>query len=456
MKTEKEHLPILKRPVPSGTFIIEGMRRETLEAYLGTCLGVTLCDKEAGIGGLIHLLLPEPPGPDNPWAPAAYATTGMPLFLQALLDAGASREKLRACLAGGALVGPVSELDLNLNIGGRTAEIVEEFLIKRNIPLQKMETGGFFTCRLSLDLQAMESRIDPLEASFKITEKEFSKPSSDDIEKSLERVRPIPQIVLKITQMVRDGSYSFQDVAREIRQDQVLSAKVLRLCRSALFGMKKEIDSVDRALVMMGEKRFLQMVVSASLEDFYPAGGNGYSLCKGGLYKHALGMAVSCEALANFTKKAAPDVAYTAGLLHDIGKVVLDQHVARSLGFFYRRVQTEGVTMIAAEKEFLGTTHTEVGGLLAKKWSLPEVLADVILHHHSPEKSRVDPDLVHLVYLADLIISRFMVGEEIESLGATMLPVRLNRLGLKTERFPAVVEKVHNLIGDQSLSLSAG
>jgi len=443
---------MIKRPVPSGTFIVESTHSEILEAYLGTCLGVTLCDREAGVGGLIHLLLPEPSGPDNPWAPAAYATTGMPLFLKELLEAGASQERLYACLAGGALVGPVSELDLNLNIGGRTAEIVEAFLSERNIPLQKMETGGFFTCRLSLDLQTMESRIDPLETSFRVPEKEFSKPTPEDIEKSLEHVKPIPQIVLKITKMVREGRYGFNDVAKEVRQDQVLSAKVLRLCRSALFGMKKELDSIDRALVMLGETRFLQLVISASLEEFYPVGANGYSLCKGGLYKHALAMAVACESLSHFTGKATPDVAYTAGLLHDIGKVVLDQHVARSLGFFYRRVQTEGVTMIAAEKEFLGKTHTEVGSLLAKRWSLPEVLTDVIHHHHTPEESSVDPDLVHLVYLADLILSRFMVGEEMESLGATMLPVRLKRLGLNTGRFPAVVEKVHGLLGEPSVS----
>lgn len=456
MKTETRHAPISKRPVPSGTFIVEGRRSEILEAYLGTCLGVTLCDTEAKIGGLIHLLLPEPSGPHNPWAPAAYATTGMPLFLETLLDAGASRERLRACLAGGALVGPVSELDLNLNIGGRTAEIAENFLMKQNIPLQKMETGGFFTCRLSLDLQTMESRIDPLEPSFKMTERGLpGKPSQVDIAKSLEQVRPIPQIVLKITRMVR-GDYSFEDVAKEIRQDQVLSAKVIRLCRSPLFGMKQGMDSIDRALTMLGEKRFLQLVVSASLEEFYPVDGNGYSLCKGGLFRHALDMAVVCEALSSFTEKGSRDVAYTAGLLHDIGKIVLDQHVARSLGFFYRRVQTEGVTMISAEKEFLGTTHTEVGELLAKRWSLPEVLIDVILNHHNPEKSSVDPDLVHLVYLADLILSRFMVGEEMENLGTTMLPVRLKRLGLKTDRFPAVVEKVHSLIGDQSLSTTPG
>lgn len=434
-------------PIPSGAYVVASARQEVLEAYLGTCLGVTLCDPEAKVGGLIHLLLPEPSSNGRPWEPAAYASTGMPLFLRSLLEAGASQERLFACMAGGALVGPVSDLDLDLNIGGRTAEFVEAFLSRQKIPLQKMETGGYFTCRLSLDLRNMESRIEPLGSFFdSMGRGAILRPRPEDIERSLDRVRPIPQIALKITHMVREGDYSFQDVAKEIRQDQILSAKVIRLCRSALFGHKKGVDSIDRALVMLGEKRFLQTVVSASLEDFYPSKGNGYSLCKGGLYKHALGMAVVCEGLAESTKKAAPDIAYTAGLLHDIGKAVLDQHVANAFGHFYRRVQTEGVNITAAESELLGTTHTEVGGLLAKRWSLPETLTDVILHHHQPEHATVDSELVHLVYLADLIISRFMVGQEMDSVGTRGLPLRLRKLGLESSQFPALVEGIRPMV----------
>lgn len=454
MKIETLSRAVPRRSIPSGAYEVGGSRAEVLEAYLGTCVGVTLCDPEAKVGGLIHLLLPEPPGTDRPTAPSAYATTGMPLFLRSVLEAGATQQRLQACMAGGALVGPVSELDLDLNIGGRTAEIVEDFLSRNHIPLQDTETGGFFTCRLSLNLHTMESQIDPLVPFQNMDQVLLLKPTSEDIVRSLEQVRPIPQIALKITHMVRDGNCSFESVAKEVRQDQILSAKVLRLCRSALFGMKKGVDSIDRALVMMGEKRFLQLVVSASLEDFYPTTGNGYSLCKGGLYKHALGMAVVCEGLAERTGKVPADIAYTAGLLHDIGKVVLDQHVARTLGLFYRRVQTEGINITAAEKELLGVTHTEVGGLLAKRWSLPDILTDVILHHHNPEKADVNGELVHLVYISDIVLSRFMVGQEMERMGARELSVALSKLGIDTAQFPEIVQGAHKLMLDDQFAIT--
>ncbi|MEW6665800.1 MAG: HDOD domain-containing protein [Thermodesulfobacteriota bacterium] len=446
---------VLRRSIASGDYVVSGRKDEVVEAYLGTCVGLTLCDREAGVGGLIHLLLPEPTGIEKLWSPATYATTGLPVFLKSLLDAGASEERLEACMAGGALVGPLSELDLDLNIGGRTAEVVERFLSRQHIPLQTAETGGFFTCRIGLDLRTLKTEIDPLGVCFRKTEERwFARPTTEEIDETLERVRPIPQIAIKTLQMVRDSTHSFQEIAAEIRQDQVLSAKVIRLCRSALFGMKTGVNSIDRALVILGEKRFLQLVVSASVEEFYPLNGNGYSLCKGGLYKHALGMAVVSEALANFTGKAHSDVAYTAGLLHDIGKVVLDQFIARAFALFYRRTQMEGLNATEAETEIFGVTHNEVGGRLAERWALPEILTDVILHHHHPEQAEVHPDLVHIIYLADLIMSRFMAGQEIERLNTDSLGERLRTLGLTARQFPVILDGIPRMVFNSSMTHS--
>jgi chemotaxis receptor (MCP) glutamine deamidase CheD len=132
--------------VASGSYVVMEKTPQILEAHLGTCVGVTLCDRNANVGGLIHLLLPEPTGMQKDWQPALYATTGLPLFLQALSDAGASKDNLKAFVAGGALIGPLSEEDLDLNIGGRTTEIVEETLHREGIPVYKSETGGYFGC----------------------------------------------------------------------------------------------------------------------------------------------------------------------------------------------------------------------------------------------------------------------------------------------------------------------
>ena len=99
----------------------------------------------------------------------------------------------------------------------------------------------------------------------------------------------------------------------------------------------------------------------------------GYSLCKGGLFQHALGVAMVAEGLAKLTGCVSSGVAYTAGLLHDIGKVVLDQYIASATPFFYRRTQVDGIGLCRVETDQFGVTHPEVGERLAESWSLPQL-----------------------------------------------------------------------------------
>lgn len=448
----KEIAPIPRHQVTSGRYVITVGKSQILEAYLGTCVGVTLCDRHANVGGLIHVLLPEPTGIERDSQPALYATTGLPLFIQALYDEGASKGELEAYLAGGALVGPLSEKDLILDIGGRTTEIVEEILHREKIPIRKSETGGFFTCRLSLNTETWESHVDPSGFSTKPLERtDFKRPTLGQLDIAVELVRPIPQVALKVIRMIGDDNYSMKDIAEEVRQDQVISAKVIRLCNSAFFGIRVKVDSIDRALVMMGEKRLMQLVVSASLEDFFPDNGQGYSLCKGGLFRHALGTAMISEKLSELTGKASSGTAYTAGLLHDIGKVVLDQYLAPAYPLFYRRTQIDGVDLIDVESDEFGITHTKAGGKLAERWSLPENLTDTIQHHHHPEQATIDPELTHLVYLADLLMSRFLVGQELEHLNTNELASRLQKVGLRVDQFPMMVDCISDRIITGSL-----
>jgi putative nucleotidyltransferase with HDIG domain len=378
---------------------------------------------------------------DRLWQVESYAATGLPKFLAAMVQQGASIERLEACIAGGALVGPISERDLELDIGGRTTDIVEKILRKEGVQIREEETGGFFTCRLSLNLDTFEYAISPLGPDLVDGEISTFHPLQDEqFAAALGSVQPIPQIALKIIRMIREQSYDMEDLAEETRSDQVISAKVIRLCNSARFGMK--MDAIDRAIVMVGEKRLLQFILTAALGDFFPENEQGYSLCKGGLYKHALGTAMTAESLANFTGRVSADIAYTAGLLHDIGKVVLDQYISEVAPLFYRRTIVEGMNLMDVEREAFGISHDEAGGLLADRWELPESLADVIRNHHHPEKSVVNPDLTRLVSLADLLMSRFMAGQELELLDSKPLSPRLESLGIVPEQLPLIVEQM--------------
>jgi putative nucleotidyltransferase with HDIG domain len=428
--------------VAAGSYRVDTAKPTILEAYLGTCVGVALHDPVAGVGGLIHLLLPEPTSVESASQPEKYASTGFPLFLQALYDAGAAAENMRASIAGGALVGPIDDSDFELDVGGRTSERVMQFIADENIKVEQLETGGFFTCRLILNLNTGKCRIEPAGFDKLSVDADIKIPEPSEISRSLNDLRPIPQVALKILRIINDELYEIQNVTEEIRKDQVISARTLKLCNSVIFARRNKIESLDHALVMLGQRLLLKFVISASLNSFFNQIGQGYSLCKGGLYHHAIGTAVIAEKLANLTGKAEPSMAYTAGLLHDIGKVVLDQFINSGFSLFYRGLNEEGKNFSEVEKQVLGTDHTEVGAELALNWSFPESLVETIRYHHVPENTATHKALVHIVYLADLLMSRFHTGLEVERLNTDALATRMETIGLSISEFPKLVDHI--------------
>jgi putative nucleotidyltransferase with HDIG domain len=426
--------------VASGEYTVRQKKLELLEAHLGTCVGVSLVDRKNEVGGLAHFLLAEPIGSDPGWKPACYASTGMPLFLKSLLDAGAQRSDLEAVVGGGALLGPLSQLDLSLDIGGRTAEWVSGFLEHEQIPIRQQETGGMYTCRMRLNLASFESTIDQMDQDNKGVGSAVTPLSLEILDSQIEKLKPIPQVVLKLIRHLSKESLPIKDIARDLGQDQVLAGRILKICNSAAMGLMMEIDSIAHAAALLGGMHLWRLAVASSMELVCEQVEKGYSLCKGGMYQHAVGTAEMSRRLALFTGAALPDLAYTAGLMHDIGKIVLDQHVARNQPFFYRATQIEANDLCTIEKLIFGYAHTEIGERLARNWRLPSNLMAVIRHHHQPEEAAEHQKLVTLVYLADLLMARFQVGLELDRLSTERLVERLRCLGLSLDQLPRLTE----------------
>jgi putative nucleotidyltransferase with HDIG domain len=428
--------------VAAGSFYVTHSEPLILQSFLGTCVGVALFDEEAQVGGLIHLLLPEPVSRTGATQPEKYASTGFPLFLEALCKEGASKSRLKAFIAGGALVGPLKDCDLHLDIGGRTAETVLQYLKTEKIRVEKSETGGFFTCSMNLNMQNGQCSIEPAPLDKDSTTGEIHLASAGEIEPAMENIQPIPQVVLKILRLIDNEEYEIKTLAEEIRKDQVISARTIKLCNSVAFSGSSRVESLDQALVLLGMRLLVKLVISVSVDEFFGHSGLGYSLCKGGLYHHAVGTAIIAEKLSDYTGSVKPGLAYTAGLLHDIGKVVLDQSIASAYPLFYRRLYEEENNVLEAENEILGFNHAQVGHKLARKWLFPESLCDVIRNHHRPEKAVRYLELAHVVYLADLLMSRFHSGLELERLNTESLASRIETIGLSIDKFADIVDLI--------------
>jgi putative nucleotidyltransferase with HDIG domain len=442
--------------VAAGSFFVGRTQHRLLQAFLGTCVGVALYDAQSGVGGLMHLLLPEPVVAKSAYQPEKYASTGLPIFIRAVYNAGASAGHLRACLAGGALVGPVREQDLALDIGGRTCEKARLVLEAEGIPIDQSETGGFFTCCLALNLKTWRCSIDPvgfekLSAAFQIRI-----PSPNEIAQSIAAIQPIPQVALKVLRIVEEGDYDIARIAREVRKDQVICARTLQLANSAIFAKRRQLVSLDQALVFLGQNLLVKLIISAAMEGYFHQCGLGYALCKGGIYHHSLGTALVAENLAKLTGRVDPTQAYTAGLLHDIGKVVLDQYITSHYPLFYRSLQNGENEILTIERQVLGTDHTQVGGLLAESWSFPEVLTDVVRNHHATGNEPALSTLARVVYLADVLMSRFNASLELERLDASVFASRLESIGLSTRQLSLIVDDIPREVFESSCQLAAG
>jgi putative nucleotidyltransferase with HDIG domain len=434
---------MLRHHVSAGTFRTSVRQPLLLQAYLGTCVGLAVYCKSTGVGGIIHLLLPQPVSASSAIQPEKYASTGVPIFLKSLMDMGAQPQTMVASLAGGALVGPLSNQDLSLDIGGRTSDVVRTLLQAKNIRIEQSETGGFFTCCLSLDLDTGRCTIEPAGTPAPSSPMEVKVPDRQSIQLAMKRLKPIPQVALKVLRLIEDQSHEISDITNEIRKDQVITARTLGLANSVMFAKKKAIESLEHALVYLGRDQVVKLILSAAVQSFFEQSAMGYSLCKGGLYHHALDCAHLAEALAARSGNAvAPHKAYTAGLLHDIGKVVLDQYMAPAYPLFYRKSMEQCQEMLTVEQSLFGIDHVEVGHALALQWHLPDYLAHAIRYHHFPQEQSEHQLLSIIVYLSDLLLSRFRIGVEIERLDTRSLQSHLAALDMDIDAFDALVDLI--------------
>ncbi|MEA1969122.1 MAG: HDOD domain-containing protein [Thermodesulfobacteriota bacterium] len=429
--------------IPSGSFKTGKKTSLIFQAFLGTCVGVALYDKSAEVGGLLHILLPEPISDIPPDFSEKYASTALPLLIKKLKKMGASEKNLKATIAGGALVGPISQMDINLDIGGRSTETALLILEKEKIEVIHSETGGFFTCTLELNMQTGKSLIKP---AFENSTREifdYSPPSKETILQTIDSLKPIPQAALKILRMIQNDKHDIKNITKELSKDQVLGGLTLKLCNSALFAGRVKIETLNDAVILLGETMLMRSVITAAVKSYFnQTGYQGYSLCKGGIFFHAVGCAVIAEKIALLTKKVNPQLAYTAGLLHDLGKVVLDQYIADVCPIFFRGVLHNGEESLTMEKKILGTTHCKAGAYLADKWQFSEALTQVVQFHHDPQKAETHNDIVSIVYIANLIMSRFNTELVLERVSTKDLKTALETLDLTLSDLPLLIDSI--------------
>ena len=248
----------------------------------------------------------------------------------------------------------------------------------------------------------------------------------------------MPGAALKLLNLADAPSATIQQIEDALRQDPGLTANVLKLANSAYFGFPAKIGSVRQAVMLLGLNRLVQMVVAICTSAIIDRGVPGYDLPAGELWRHSLAVSAAAKGLSVELKLPAADEIFTAGLLHDVGKLILGQFVQEDYPEIQRAL-AQGLTFEAAEAAVLGIDHAEIGARVLAQWSLPENIVHAVRWHHAPEKFGSFDIMLDVVHVANVLCLMIGIGVGREGLlHQQPSPVVTRRLGLE----PLHLEKV--------------
>ena len=211
--------------------------------------------------------------------------------------------------------------------------------------------------------------------------------------------------VIKLLDLLNKPDADADQVIRVVQTDGVLSVKLLSLCNSAWLGLTTPVSSVDQAVLQVGYQKIHRLVLAVGFGDALRRALVGYAIDESELWKHSLTTALLTQQVLTIGKLtfADPSIAYTAGLVHDIGKLVLNQVLDPAAQTAIQElIASHGHSRLEAEKSVIGTDHPEVGACLLKKWRIPESIVEAVANHHQPVLTP-QPTLSAVVHVANAV-----------------------------------------------------
>lgn len=251
----------------------------------------------------------------------------------------------------------------------------------------------------------------------------------------LARVKTLPTLseaVTRLASLRADPNAGAADFERVIRPDPALTANLLRLANAAWFARGRTVTSARQAVTLLGVKRLFEVVTSAAFARVIPSTLPGYQMDASSYWQHSIAVAVLAERLAAELGQPTADLTFTAGLLHDVGKLAVAAFLAEERDALLAHLAHGEATLVTAERATLGTDHAEIGAALATRWALPAPVVQVARHHHAPGdapegEARRQCDLVHV---ADALAHSFGFGGDVGELAREVDAAATTRLGV--------------------------
>jgi putative nucleotidyltransferase with HDIG domain len=269
----------------------------------------------------------------------------------------------------------------------------------------------------------------------------FRKMTAEEVIAQMKDLPIVSETARKVVTLLNDSETPHEELVKTLRCDNVLTAKLLRLCNSAQIGLERPVASIDLAILHLGYNAIYRMVSTISFGSVMGYGQPGQSVEMNGLWAHSLSIGLGSEYLTETESygQCPPSIAFTAGLLHDIGKLPLNRVLTPKIRAAIRDVMTrESLPRVAAEKAVLGVNHAEVGACLLQSWALPAIIVEAVANHHAPV---VQPE-VHLsavVYLSNCSFHLAGTGMGWDAYAVQVSQSSAAMLGLEVEKVAKMI-----------------
>ncbi len=273
--------------------------------------------------------------------------------------------------------------------------------------------------------------------------------AKDRLDALVRQVRGLPALpaaVVRVMQLTDDPKAGTAEVARALVSDQALAARVLKLANSAFYGSSRRIATVSDAVTILGMRTTRNLVMATGCQEMLEHEVSGYALPRGALLRHSLACAAAAQALAKRTKYRGTEEAFVAGLLHDIGKVVMNTYLRDQFIQVLIKAASGEVTYADAERTIFSFDHAEAGAYLLERWNLPASLVAAVRYHHAPLDAPTDSPLPCLVHVADAICMTLGIGLGLDGLAYLLQPEALSRLALTPQDFEEVASQMCDLM----------
>lgn len=247
----------------------------------------------------------------------------------------------------------------------------------------------------------------------------------------LHSIPSIPAVAVKLFELLGDPDVELDRIVETMKYDPAITAKALQLANSACFGSSRSVVSLKDALVRLGTSQVYRLVIAASVQPVLNQPLAGYSMDSGELWRHGVAVGVAAESIQDLLGSSKSDLAFTAGLLHDIGKLVMGSYVERDFDSIEQKSSKEKISFESAEAAVLDIDHTEVGAELLEQWGFPANLVAVVRWHHDPNQAPDNQHLVDIVHVADMTCMMMGIGLGRDGLQYKPSAESMSRLGMK-------------------------